>query len=138
MSIYNQRNVSVLIDGVEQKDLAEGDSIVASYSTEYATIKPAGAGSNNGSISLATDRSGTITISYKNVSESLKTIDGIKASQELGVFVPVNITIAGGSQDFLTAIGCALQTKGDFTTGGPEHGTRSVTFIATRIEEIKQ
>jgi hypothetical protein len=97
MTIYNQSSVSVFIDGVEQRDLAEGDSIVVSYSTDYSTLTPAGAGSQNGSLSLATDRSGTITITYKNVSESLTFVRGLKTAQELGIFTPIDIIVAGGS-----------------------------------------
>ena len=136
MTIYNQSSVSVFIDGVEQRDLAEGDSIVVSYSTDYSTLTPAGAGSQNGSLSLATDRSGTITITYKNVSESLELVRSLKTAQELGIFTPVDIIVAGGSQDFLNAFKCSLQTMGDMTTGGPVHGNRAVIFNSTRITEI--
>ena len=136
MTIYNQSSVSVFIDGVEQRDLADGDSIVVSYSTEFSTVTPAGAGSQNGSLSLAADRSGTITITYRNVSESLTFVRSIKTAMELGTFTPIDIVVAGGSQDFVNAFDCSLQTMGDMTTGGPVHGNRTVIFNATRITEI--
>ena len=136
MAIYNQSSVSVFIDGVEQRDLADGDSIVVSYSTEFSTVTPAGAGSQNGSLSLAADRSGTITITYRNVSESLTFVRSIKTAMELGTFIPIDIVVAGGSQDFVNAFDCSLQTMGDMTTGGPVHGNRTVIFNATRITEI--
>ena len=136
MTIYNQSSVSVFVDGVEQKGLADGDSIVVSYSTEYSTVTPAGAGSPNGSLSLASDRSGTITITYRNVSESLEFIRGIKTAQELGTFTPIDIVVAGGSQDFVNAFTCSLQSMGDMTTGGNVHGSRSVIFNSIRITEI--
>ena len=135
MGVYNQAEVAVIIDGVEQRGLAEGDSIVVSLTGQGSTVSPPGVGDTDGSTSYAIDRTGTVSITYKNTSETLTAIDALYISQSLGQAVPFIILIqmgSGGKPIFCN--GCSIQNTGDKTTGGPVHGQRTVVFNSTRID----
>ena len=134
MGVYNQAEVAVIIDGVEQRGLAEGDSIVVSLTGQGSTVSPPGVGDTDGSTSYAIDRTGTISITYKNTSEALTVIDTNYISQSLGQAVPFVILIQTGSGKPIFCKGCSIQNPGDKTTGGPVHGQRTVIFNSTRID----
>ena len=136
MSVYNQAQVVVIVDGVEQKGLAEGDSIVVSRAGQGSTVTAPGAGDTRGSTSYAADRTGTISITYKDTSESITAIKLIDIAQSLGQAVPIDIFVKGGSGDLVNCFGCSVQNLGDKTTGGPVHSQRTVIFNVERIDEV--
>jgi len=136
MAAYNQKRISVLIDGVAQQELTEGDSVVVSQSQDTSSITPPGVGATRGTTSIANGRTGTITLTYKSVSPSLKLIRALQIAQQEGVSLPIDILINDPSGVVVNAFGCSIQNQGDITTGGPQHGTQAVVFGCERIDTI--
>ncbi len=134
MGVYNQAQVAVIVNGVEQRGLAEGDSIVISRTGQGSTVSPPGAGDTEGSTSYSADRTGTISITYKNTSESLEALELLDIAQSLGQAIPFVIFIQTGNGKPVLCKGCSIQNLGDKTTGGPVHGQRTVVFNSTRID----
>ena len=95
MAIYDQNQLSVLINGYEIRDWATGaDALKLAFNNAAGTLKM---GSNGSGVFVANnDRSATLTIKLKQHSADNKYLNGLRALQDgnLKAFVPLTLKCA--------------------------------------------
>ncbi|WP_435635259.1 phage structural protein [Pseudomonas solani] len=112
MAIYDQNQLSVLINGYEIRDWASGaDALKLAFNNAAGTLKM---GSNGSGVFVANnDRSATLTLKLQQHSADNKYLNGLRALQDgnLKAFVPLTLEVRDLlNEDLISA------TKGYFTT----------------------
>lgn len=87
---YSFKDIIVLVNGVEIKGWADGDDVILMERLEDSASHIIGAAGEM-TVSLNTDKSGTVTFNLLQTSESNAYLSGLINAQEVGIFTPVTM-----------------------------------------------
>ncbi|AVK08189.1 MULTISPECIES: phage structural protein [Pseudomonas aeruginosa group] len=125
MAIYDHNQLSVLLNGYEIKDWADGADTV-----KFAFAKDAGEmliGADGGGVFVAsTDRSGKLTLKIRQHSEDNRYLNRLRALQDgnIKAFVPLTLEIRDLlNEDLVSATRGYFTTRPEYTRGAGHNAT---------------
>ena len=92
MKSYSFNNVSMLVNGVEMTGWPEGDDAIVCERLNDSAEHVVGVDGSM-TVSLSTDRSGTITFNLMQNSDSNLELSSLVTAQENGAFIPIFVQI---------------------------------------------
>jgi len=133
MKVYSFLNVVVLVNTVQLSDHPEGEDIVVAERFEESAFRNVGVDGKM-TVSMNTDRSGTIIVKLKQNSLSNGFLTGLIVAQENGIFAPLFVQVinteggevASGTQGYLE--------KPSALKFGQNLGETEWTFIVERLD----
>ena len=128
---YNQKNTTVLVNGVPLIGLADGDSV---------KVTPAGGeverteGTDGPGLNQATNQGGDIEVELREDSPSIGYLDNLRLMQEQTSLPIPNVTVLTGVLAVETLSMVMLSRRGELATGGKKMGKRMQKFIGTDLK----
>jgi hypothetical protein len=130
--LYNQSNITILIDGVPLLGLMDGTPLVVGY--KGGEVEPT-EGMDGPGLNMATRQGGYIHPKLKESSLSRTALHELRRMQELAG-IPVTVTVRSGT-DIVYILGEALVSlPGELSTGDKKMGGIEYKFIGTTLDEF--
>jgi hypothetical protein len=129
-NIYMQARHTLVIDGVPVQGFAEGDFLQVKIDGNAAERTKGGDGP---AMNISTHQGGNITISLLPVSPALGTLYGIREAQRSNPRM-FSVVIMSGTEEIITAAGCAFGDLPQFATGGPTQSARQFSLECLEIK----
>ena len=124
---YNQKNCTVLVDGIPLKDLAEGDTIrVRNRGGEVDLTE----GTDGAAINIATDQGGEIEVDLKPTSTSRLFLNSLRLAQQQSS-IGCNIVVMEGTEAVETLATAFINPPGERTNGGKKMNKITYKFVGT-------
>lgn len=127
---YNQKNTTVLVNGVPLVGLADGDSV---------KVTPAGGeverteGTDGPGLNQATNQGGDIEVELREDSPSIGYLDGLRLMQEQTAVPLPAVSVMTGVLAIETLSFVMLARRGELATGGKKMGKRMWKFIGANL-----
>lgn len=130
LNLYAQNRHTIVLDGIPLSGFAEGDYLQVKQDGNAAARSMGGDGP---SMNLSTIQGGQITISLMPTSPALGSLYALKDAQ---VNNPRLFTLAvlTGTEEVITAAGCAFGDTPQFQTGGPTQQPRQFVLECLQIK----
>lgn len=129
---YNQAEVTVLVDGIPWRGLADGDSIEVADIGGEADITE---GTDGPGVNLATKQGGYIKIKLREDSPAQIYAKALRLVQENALTgrSGVTVQILGGTSIFHTLHNAFISAPGALTTGGKKQGATEFKLVGTEL-----
>jgi|LQAB01.1.fsa_nt_gi hypothetical protein len=127
LPLYNQKNLSVTVNGYTVQDFMEGAAFTLSYDGgEVQKTK----GCDGGSMNLATTQGVTLSFTLRETSRSMDMITSLFLSQyESGI--GYTVIVRTGADLIITMANAYIGQAGELQTGDTKMGGRTFTLTST-------
>jgi hypothetical protein len=124
---YNQKDVTVLVDGVPLKDIADSASIRVRHRGGEVDLTE---GTDGPGVNIGTPQGGEIEVDMKETSPSLIYLNSLRAAQ-LATSIGCNIVVMRGTKAVDTLATAFIAPPGELATGDKKMGKQTYKFIGT-------
>jgi hypothetical protein len=128
---YNQKDHSVVVNGVAWEGYADGASIKLSYEGGEVELTH---GTDGPGLNKATPQGGKLVVSLQQISPSNAHAQSLLRQQETDS-TPINVTIYTGTRVVVALNNCLMSPPGELSTGDKKQGNREYTFVGTDLKE---
>ena len=127
--VYNQKNLSLIVDGVQIRDFAEGATFV--YTFDGGEVQKT-QGTDGAGVNLATNQGSTLQFTVRETSQSIAFLNTLRLTQENGG--PGAVVVCRTGADILfTMTDAYISRPGQLSTGDKTQG--SMQFTLTTAED---
>lgn len=127
--VYNQKNLSLIVDGVQIRDFAEGATFV--YTFDGGEVQKT-QGTDGAGVNLATNQGSTLQFTVRETSQSIAFLNTLRLTQENGG--PGAVVVCRTGADILfTMTDAYISRPGQLSTGDKTQG--SMQFILTTAND---
>ena len=120
--VYNQKNMSLTIDGVNIQDFHEGATFV--YTWDGGEVDKT-QGTDGAGINIATNQGATLQFTLRETSRSIKFLSDLRLRQENG---------GAGADILLTMTEGYISRPGQLSTGDKKQGSMQFTITSAEDE----
>ena len=124
--VYNQKNLTVTVDGITIQDFHEGGVVV--YTLDGGEVQKT-QGTDGAGINIATNQGSTLAITLRETSRSRAYLQGIRLRQENGG-PGVTIVMRTGANVIHTMIDSYMGREGELSTGDKMQAGIQYTFMS--------
>ena len=128
--VYNQKNMSLTIDGVNIQDFHEGATFV--YSWDGGEVDKT-QGTDGAGINIATNQGATLQFTLRETSRSIKFLSDLRLRQENGG-AGVTVVARTGADILLTMTEGYISRPGQLSTGDKKQGSMQFTITSAEDE----
>jgi hypothetical protein len=131
---YNQKNLSIIINGYQVQDLHEGAAVTITQDGGEVSKTE---GCDGASINLATTQGSTVSFTLRETSRSMHMVHGLFMSQyESGV--GYTVIVRTGADNLITMTNAFIGQAGELSTGDKRMGGRTFTLTSgeTSLENL--
>lgn len=125
-TVYNQKNLSLLVDGVQIQDFAEGATFV--YTFDGGEVQKT-QGTDGASINIATNQGATLQFTLRETSRSQSFLSLLRRTQENGGPGAV-VVVRTGANILLTMTDAFISRPGQLSTGDKTQGSVQYTLTS--------
>lgn len=127
LPLYNQKNLSVTVNGYTIQDFHEGAAFTISYDGGEVTKTE---GCDGGSMNLATTQGCTLTFTLRETSRSMHMVTSLFLSQyESGI--GYTVVVRTGADTLIVMNNAYIGQSGELSTGDKKMGGRTFTLTST-------
>lgn len=124
--VYNQKNLSLVVDGVQIQDFAEGATFV--YTFDGGEVQKT-QGTDGASINIATNQGATLQFTLRETSRSQSFLSLLRRTQENGGPGAV-VVVRTGADILLTMTDAFISRPGQLSTGDKTQGSVQYTLTS--------
>ena len=128
--VYNQKNMSLTIDGVNIQDFHEGATFV--YTWDGGEVDKT-QGTDGAGINIATNQGATLQFTLRERSRSIKFLSDLRLRQENGG-AGVTVVARTGADILLTMTEGYISRPGQLSTGDKKQGSMQFTITSAEDE----
>lgn len=125
-SVYNQKALTITIDGVTMQDYFEGASVIITWDGGEVQKTQ---GTDGAGINLATNQGNTIQYTLRETSRSLSFVQGLRLSQENGG-AGVTAIIRTGADILISMTDSYVSQFGQLSSGDKMQGGIQITLTS--------
>lgn len=126
-AVYNQKNLTLTVDGVTIQDFFEGTSVV--YTPDGGEVDKT-QGTDGASINIATDQGSTIKFTLRETSRSHQFLADLRARQYNGG-PGVTVVLRTGADILHTLTDVYISRAGELSTGDKKQGGIQYTLMSS-------
>ena len=128
--VYNQKNLSLIVDGVQIRDFAEGATFV--YTFDGGEVQKT-QGTDGAGVNLATNQGSTLQFTVRETSQSIAFLNTLRLTQENGG--PGAVVVCRTGADILfTMTDAYISRPGQLSTGDKTQGSMQFTITSAEDE----
>lgn len=124
--VYNQKNMSLIVDGVQIQDFAEGTSFV--YTFDGGEVQKT-QGTDGASVNIATNQGATLQFTLREASRSHNFLSALRRTQEFGGPGCV-VVLRSGADVLYTMTDGYISRPGQLSTGDKMQGSIQYTITS--------
>lgn len=124
--VYNQKNMSLIVDGVQIQDFAEGTSFV--YTFDGGEVQKT-QGTDGASVNIATNQGATLQFTLRETSRSHNFLGALRRTQEVGGPGCV-VVLRSGADVLYTMTDGYISRPGQLSTGDKMQGSIQYTVTS--------
>lgn len=124
--VYNQKNMSLLVDGIQIKDFAEGATFV--YTFDGGEVQKT-QGTDGASVNIATNQGATLQFTLRESSRSHTLLNALRLTQENGGPGCV-VVFRSGADVLFTMTDAYISRPGQLSTGDKMQGSIQYTLTS--------
>lgn len=128
--VYNQKNLSILVNGIPMQDFAEGTTVT--YTEDGGEVQKT-QGTDGAGINIATKQGATLTLTLRETSRSRGMLHSLNFAQYYGAS-GVTVVVRTGADVLHTMTGAFVGPPGTLTTGDKVQAGMEYTLISPENE----